>query len=120
MTMRFLSIHKARETNRPPSTELLGQMGKLVERGFTEGWLVATEGCLPSAFGARVRRSGPQVTTTDGPFIDATEVVGGFAIFETASKEGAVQLARDFLAVVGDAECEIRQLHSAPVTAGGD
>jgi hypothetical protein len=95
-------------------------MGKLVARGFTEGWLVATEGCLPSACGARVRRSGPHVTTTDGPFSDPTDVVGGFAIFEAASKEEAVQLARDFLAVVGDAECEIRQLYPATVTAGGD
>jgi hypothetical protein len=120
MTMRFLSIYKARETNEPPTAELLGQMGKLVERGFTEGWLVSTEGCLPTALGARVRRSGPHVTTTDGPFSDTTEVVGGFAIFEAASKEEAVQLARDFVAVVGDAECEIRQLHSAPVTAGRD
>lgn len=118
--MRFLSIHKARETNAHPSAELLAQMGKLVERGFTEGWLVATEGCLPSASGARVRRSGSQVTTTDGPFSDAKEVVGGFAIFETASKEEAIQLARHFLAVVGDAECEIRQLYPATVTPGGD
>jgi hypothetical protein len=120
MTMRFLSIHKARETNAHPSAEFLAQMRKLVERGFMEGWLVATEGCLPSALGARVRRSGALVTTTDGPFSDAQEVVGGFAIFETASKEEAVQLARDFVAVVGDAECEIRQLFPAPVTAGGD
>jgi hypothetical protein len=120
MTMRFISIHKAREANTHPCAEFLAQTRKLVERGFTEGWLVSTEGCLPSALGARVRRSGPQVTTTDGPFSDAKEVVGGFAIFETASKDEAVQLARDFLAVVGDAECEIRQLYPGPVTAGGD
>lgn len=116
--MRFLSIHKAREADTRPSGEFLAQMHKLVERGFTEGWLVATEGCLPSALGTRVRRSGSHVTTTDGPFVEAKETIGGFAIFETASKEEAIQLARDFLDVVGDAECEIRPLYRAPVTGG--
>lgn len=118
--MRYISIHSAREANTQPTGDFLAQMRKLVERGFTEGWLIATEGCLPSALGARVRRSGPHVTTTDGPFDDAKEVVGGFAIFETASKEEAIQLARGFLAFVGDAECEIRQLSPAPVTGGQD
>jgi hypothetical protein len=116
--MRFLSIHKARETDTPANPALIAEIGKLVERGFSEGWLKATEGCLPSSFGARVRQSQSQATTTDGPFGEAKEVVGGSAIFETSSKEEALQLARDFLSVVGDGECEIRQLYEAPSTAG--
>ena len=113
--MRFLSIHKARETDASPNPALIAE---LVERVFSEGWLKATEGCLPSSFGARLRRSRSQATTTDGPFSEAKEVVGGFAIFETAPKEEALQLARDFLSVVGDGECEVRQLYEAPITAG--
>ena len=115
--MRFLSIHKAHETNTPPRPGLLEEMGKLIHRGFAEGWLIATEGCLPTALGAQVRRSGTQVSVTDGPFSEAKEVVGGFALFETATKEEAVQLARDFLAVVGDGECELRQLYESPTSA---
>ena len=116
--MRFLSIHKARETNTPPNPALIAEIAQLVERGFSEGWLIATEGCLPSSFGARVRQSRSEATTTGGPYSDAKEVVGGFAIFETASKHEALQLARDFLAVVGDGECEVHQLYEAPITAG--
>ena len=56
--MKFLSIYKTVERNTPPSAEEMAAMGKLVEEGFKAGWLVATEGCLPSALGARVRRSG--------------------------------------------------------------
>ena len=77
------------------------------------GFLLATEGCLPSALGARVRISGGKVTVTDGPFTEAKEVVGGFAILRANSKEEAVEMAKNFLQVVGDGECELRQLYEA-------
>jgi len=60
-----------------------------------------------------VRRSSDKLTVTDGPFTESTEVVGGFAILRADSKEQAIQLARDFLKVVGDGECELRQLYEA-------
>ena len=108
--MRFLSIYKSVERNAPPSQEEMARMGKLVEDGMKAGFLLATEGCLPSALGARVRSSGGKLTVTDGPFTEAKEVVGGFAILEAKSKEEAIQLAKDFLRVAGDGECELRQL----------
>jgi hypothetical protein len=88
-------------------------MGKLVEEGFQKGWLVATEGCLPSALGARVRKANGRITATDGPFTEAKELVGGFAILKANSKEEAIELARQFLSHVGDGECELRQLYDA-------
>ena len=54
--MRFLSIYKTRERSAPPSQEEICEMGSLVEEGMKAGWLLATEGCLPTALGARVRR----------------------------------------------------------------
>lgn len=89
-------------------------MGKLVEEGMKAGWLLSTEGCLPSALGARVRRSGDKLNVTDGPFTEAKEVVGGFAILQTKSKEEAIELTKQFLNQVGDGECELRQLYEAP------
>ena len=56
--MKFLSIYKAAERNSPPSQEEMSKMGQLIEEGRKTGYLLGTEGCLPSAFGARVRRSG--------------------------------------------------------------
>ena len=108
--MRFLSIYKTVERNAPPSQEEMAKMGKLVEEGMMAGWLLATEGCLPSALGARVRSSGGKLTVTDGPFTEAKEVVGGLAILEASSKEEAIKLAKNFLQVAGDGECELRQL----------
>lgn len=111
--MKFLSLYKSVERNTPPSQEEMSRMGKLIEDGFKAGWLVATEGCLPSALGARVRRSGGSLTVTDGPFTEAKELVGGFAILRTNSKEEAIQLAKEFLQVVGEGECELRQVYEA-------
>jgi len=86
-------------------------MGKLIEEGMKAGWLLGTEGCLPSALGARVRRSAGKVTVTDGPFTESKELVGGFAILQANSKEEAIELAKNFLSVVGQGECELRQLY---------
>lgn len=115
--MRFLSIYKTIERSTPPTQEEMASMGKLVEEGMKAGWLVATEGCLPSALGARVRRSGAKVMVTDGPFTEVKEVVGGFAILQANSKEEAIELAKSFLGTAGEGECELRQLYE-PEFAG--
>lgn len=115
--MRFLSIYKTVERNSPPSQEEMAEMGKLIQEGLQAGWLLATEGCLPSALGARVRKADGKVTVSDGPFTEAKELVGGFALLRANSKEEAIQLTKDFLKVAGDGECELRQLYEEPQQA---
>src|SRR5437764_7549370 len=109
--MKFLSLYKSVERNVPPSQEEMTRMGKLVEEGMKAGWLIATEGCLPSALGARVRSANGQLTVTDGPFTESKEVVGGFAILKANSKQEAIQLAKTFPGHVGQGECELRQFY---------
>jgi hypothetical protein len=93
-------------------------MGKLIEEGMKGRWLMATEGCLPSALDARVHSTNGKVSVTDGPFTQSKEVVGGFAILRANSKEESIQLVKDFLEVVGDGECELRQIYEAYAAAG--
>jgi len=111
--MKFLSVYRTKERNTPPSPEEMQRMGKLVEDGFKSGKLLATEGCMPTALGARIRIDEGAFTVTDGPFSEAKEVIGGFAIFSANSKAEAIEFARDFLKVVGGGECEIRQVYEA-------
>lgn len=111
--MKFLSIYKSAETGTPPTQEEMARMGKLVEDGMKAGYLLAVEGCMPSATGARVRLSNGKATVTDGPFTEAKEVVGGLAILQAASKQEAIELVRQFLHVAGEGECELRQLFEA-------
>ena len=77
------------------------------------GYLLAVEGCMPSATGARVRLSNGKLTVTDGPFTESKEVIGGLAILQANSKEEAIELVKQFLQVAGDGECELRQLFEA-------
>lgn len=115
--MRFLSIYKTAERSVPPSQEEMATMGKLVEEGFRAGWLLATEGCLPSKLGARVRSSNGKLSVTDGPFTESKELVAGFALLKVNSKEEAIELTRKFLQVAGDGECELRQIYEADTCA---
>jgi hypothetical protein len=115
--MRFLSVYKSVEKGVPPTQEEMARMGKLIEEGMKAGNLLATEGCMPSPTGARVRLSNGKITVTDGPFTESKEVIGGLAILQANSKQEAIELVRQFLGVAGDGECEIRQLYDAAQSA---
>lgn len=118
--MRFLSIYKTAERSVPPTQEEMATMGKLVEDGMKAGYLLGVEGCMPSATGARIRRSGGKMTVTDGPFTETKEVIGGLALLQANSKEEAIKLVKEFLQVAGDGECELRQIFEAGTCPGRD
>jgi hypothetical protein len=108
--VKFLSIYKSVETGVPPTQAEMDRMGKLIEEGMKAGYLLAVEGCLPTALGARVRLADGKISVTDGPFTESKEVVGGFAILQAKSKAEAIEYLRQFLPIAGDGECELRQL----------
>jgi hypothetical protein len=111
--MRFLSIYKTAERSTPPTQEEVTAMMKLIGEMTRAGVLAATEGCLPSALGARVSLSGGKTTVTDGPFTESKELVAGFALLRTATRVEAIEAAKQFLAVGGEGECELRQIFDA-------
>src|SRR5579862_3516930 len=111
--MKVISVYKTVERTTPPRREERDKMGKLIEEGMKAGWLLAVEGCMPSATGARVRKSDGKTIVTDGPFVETKELIGGLAILQASSKEHAVELAKYFLSYAADGECELRQLHEA-------
>jgi hypothetical protein len=115
--MRYLSIFSAVERDTGPTPDEVEEMGKLIEEFSAAGSPLVTEGCLPSSRGVRIRRSGKDVSVTDGPFTESKEIVGGFALLRADSKEEAIELAKRFLEVAGDGECEVRELYETPALA---
>jgi hypothetical protein len=96
-----------------PSEQLMQDMGKLIEEMTRNGVLVSTAGLRPSAEGVRLRLRGGKLSTTDGPFAETKEVIGGYAVLEAKSMQDAIELTKRFLRVHGDEwdiECEVRQL----------
>jgi hypothetical protein len=58
-----------------------------------------------------VRLANGKLTVTDGPFTEAKELIGGFAIMNVKSKAEAIEWTQRFLKIAGDGESEIRQMH---------
>jgi hypothetical protein len=97
--MKFMLIAHATknsEAGAPPDPRMMAAIGKLTEDMTRSGVLVGMGGLKPSSQGARCRLAGGKVTVTDGPFAEAKEIVGGYAIVEVKSKDEAVALARRF------------------------
>jgi hypothetical protein len=117
MTMKFLCVYKpSKGEGSPPTEEEMTKMGQYIEESMKSGTLIATEGCLPSALGARVRRSQGKFNVIDGPFTESKELIGGFALIRANSKAEAIEIVKNFLDVAGDGETEIRQIYEADST----
>jgi hypothetical protein len=112
--MRYLSIFTHEPVSGPPSPEMMAKMGALIEEGMKAGWLIATEGIAFGEKGMRVSSKKGKVTVTDGPFAEAKEVLGGYALMEAKNREAVLELTRRFLAVAGDGTCEIHELFVPP------
>lgn len=112
--MRFLSMVRVSENSgMVPSEQLMSDMGKLIGEMTQAGVLLDTAGLRPSSEGARVKLSRGKLGVMDGPFAEAKEVVGGYAILKADSMDEAIELTKRFLKVHGDewvVECEVRQL----------
>ena len=110
--MKFLMMIKHAEQTRPfePPKSLNDAMGAFVTEGFTRGWLKDTAGLKPTKDALRIRSKGGKLTTTDGPFTEAKEIVGGYAIVETNTREEALDIANRFMELhrihIPEFECE--------------
>lgn len=110
--MKFLMMIKHAEQTEPfqPPQSLMDAMGEFITEGFAKGWLKDTAGLKPTAKALRIRQKGGKLTTTDGPFTETKEIVGGYAIVETATREEALAVAHRFMELhrihIPDFECE--------------
>jgi hypothetical protein len=96
--MRFmmLMIPKGYESAAPgtvPDAKAVAAMMKYNESLQEAGVLLALDGLHPPSMGARVTFSGGKPIVTDGPFIEAKEVLGGYWMIQVKSKQEAVAWA---------------------------
>src|SRR5262245_53348449 len=95
--MRFMMIVKHAENQGQPPKELMDAIVKLTEDDAKTGTIIGNGGLRSTALGANVRLAGGKVTVTDGPFTEAKEIIGGYAVFELKSKREAVESAVRFM-----------------------
>jgi len=109
--MRFLGYTLANEDEtptEPPKPELYEKMGAFVEEAVKAGVVVATGGIAPTSEGARISLKEGEYTVIDGPFTEAKELVGGWALMECRDLSEAIEWSKRFLGVLGEGEVRVR------------
>jgi hypothetical protein len=98
----------------PPS--LFGPMGEFVGESMKNGTIIDGAGLQPLTKATRLRIADGKIKITDGPFSEAKEVVGGYALCETRTHDEAIALATKFMELHRihwpdfGGECEVRPL----------
>ena len=120
--MRYMIIVSGSENlsaSGPPPAALVEAIEKLTEESIKNGTLVSFGGLQPTSMGVRMRSANGKIITTDGPFTEAKEVLGGFSIINVASKEEAIREARTYMELhrvhwpSWEGEVEIRLMYEA-------
>ncbi len=96
----------------PPSEDVMVEMGAFMEEATKAGVLVATGGIAPSAMGAKISLKDGEFTVMDGPFTEAKELIGGWAMLECRDLDEAVEWAKRFVGVLGEGEVRVRPVFS--------
>ncbi len=109
--MRFLGYTLANEADtptEPPSPDIYEKMGAFVEEATKAGVIVATGGIAPTSEGSIIKLNDGEFTVVDGPFTEAKELVGGWALMECRDLPEAVEWSKRFLSVLGEGEVRVR------------
>ena len=105
MTQYLLSVYGDEAANAATAPEDMERMYAQVGAFNTEvqeaGAWVFAGGLHPSSTATVVRATGGEVVTTDGPYVETKEVLGGFWIIEAPDLDAALEWARK-----GSAACE--------------
>jgi hypothetical protein len=117
--MRFMIMVKATpdtEAGRFPadSEKLFQAMASYHEELARAGALLDASGLQPSQKGWRVQYDGGKRTVVDGPFAETKELVAGYTIIQTRTRDEAIEWTRRFPNPIGEGvacHIEVRQLY---------
>ncbi len=108
--MKFLMTYAADPAAPPPTPEKMAALGAYSEKNMKAGTLLMTGGLVRPSRGIQLRCEEGKVSVTDGPFAETKELIDGFALVSTSSREEAVALATEFMQIAGDGTGEILQV----------
>ena len=97
--MKFMTMVSSAESFGPPPPALMAAIMKLGEDAAKAGVLVEQGGLHRTARAMRVRVSKGTLTVTDGPFAEAKEVIGGYAVYSVKSREEILEWTKRFMEI---------------------
>ncbi|HEX3592725.1 MAG TPA: YciI family protein [Pseudonocardiaceae bacterium] len=104
--MRYLMMSKTSDNQ--PDERVYAEMASFIDELTKSGVVLATGGL--DTTGTKLSSANGEITVTDGPFTEANEAVGGFALVEVRTKEEAIEIGRRFLKIVGDGESLMQEV----------
>jgi hypothetical protein len=108
--MKFLMTYAAKERTAPPTPEHMAAIAKFTEEMAKSGILLMTGGLVRPSTGTKIRMAGGKLAVTDGPFAETKELIDGFALVQTKSRQEAIDVAERFMRIAGDGDGEILQV----------
>ena len=114
----FMSILLSPEYDsgaKPIPEAINNAMGPYIEKVVASGTLISTGGLKRSAQGSRINGNSGRTATTDGPFAEAKELIGGYAVIEAPNKDAALDVAKSFVQLhidngMPDITVEVREI----------
>ena len=113
--MRVLALWYPDTDISAPKQETVEKMGAFIQEALKAGVLLDTGGWNPTAPATVVTRKHGKTVVTDGPYTEAKEIIGGFAVMRFKSQEELVDWSRRFVAVAGDGRSVVRPIADEPM-----
>lgn len=116
--MRYLIFVKMREDLEPAPEALSSVMAREMGEMFASGSMLDAGGLAPSRESLQIELRAGEVIATNGPWAEAKEVAGGYAIVEVRSHEEAVEAGRRLVEIHKEhwpgweGSVEIRAIHA--------
>ena len=95
----------------PPTQEDFAKMGEFIEEATKAGVFLTGGGVAPLDEAVKVQYHDGEFTVLDGPFTEAKELVGGWALLECRDMAEAIEWTKRFLAVAGPGESTVRPVY---------
>jgi hypothetical protein len=95
----------------PPTPDVHEKMGVFIEEATKAGVFVTGGGWGPIGEAIEVKLHDGKFTVVDGPFTEAKELIGGWALMECRDKDEVIEWTKRFLSVLGEGESRIRPVY---------
>ena len=117
--MRFMIVVKATPASEAglfpeDSASVFQAMATFHEELARAGALLDASGLQPSSKGWRVQYDGGKRSIVDGPFAETKELIAGYTLIQTRTRDEAIEWSRRFPNPVGEGipcQIEVRQLY---------
>jgi hypothetical protein len=97
----------------PPSAEGMAKMAKFMEESFKSGKIIAT-GQLPRQT-THVRLEKGSFSVSDGPFIEGKDMIPGFTIIRSDTREEAIEWVKSLRECMGDGILKMASLRATGI-----